>query len=201
MRRHVLAVAGLLLAGCFTRDTVSPRFFYPEAATLGAPADPPPGATAGAPIRLRPVHEAGFLRERIVWRVSEVEYGRYEQWRWNELPAQYVEHAVAHTLQAKGGLALTDDVAAPALGLDVLAFDEVLAPTHVARIVLRASLREPKRGTLLDRQFLVEAPVTESTPTAVARAMGRALDEIAAQVTEAVASRIVPVGGRRGASK
>jgi ABC-type uncharacterized transport system auxiliary subunit len=159
---------------------------------LDLPADPSSIHTRGAPVRLRPVHEASFLRERIVWRVSDVEYGRYEQRRWNELPAQYLARAMTNALQQNPALALTDDVAAPALALDLLAFDEVVAAPQVARIVVRATLRRPKGGTLLDRQFVVEEPIASDSGSDTARAMGRALDRLVGEVTTEVAARLAP---------
>src|SRR4029077_10468395 len=123
---RAIALACLLLVGCITRDAAEPRFYHPDAATLGASTDPPRAEATGAPVRLRPVHEASFLRERMVWRVSAVEYGRYEQRRWNELPAQYLARAMTNAIQSNPALALTDDVAAPALALDLLAFDEIV---------------------------------------------------------------------------
>jgi uncharacterized lipoprotein YmbA len=141
---------------------------------LDAPGDGSSIHTSGAPVRLRPVHEESFLGERMVWRVSDVEYGRYEQRRWNELPAEYLARAMANALRSHPALALTDDVAAPALALDLLAFDEVVAEPRVARIRVRATLRRPEGDTLLDRQFVVEAPIANDgdTGSATARAMG-----------------------------
>jgi ABC-type uncharacterized transport system auxiliary subunit len=198
---RALALACLLCAGCITRDAAEPRFYHPDAATLGVPADPPSAGTSGAPVRLRPVHEAGFLRERMVWRVSEVEYGRYEQRRWNELPSQYVARAMTNAIEATPALALTDDVTAPALALDLLAFDEIVTKPRVARVIVRASLRGSKGHTLLDRQFVVEEPITGDGGSGVARAMGKALDELVRQVTIDVAARLTPAPPPHGAKR
>lgn len=189
---RALVLACLLCAGCIARDAVEPRFYHPDAATLGAPADPPRADTTGAPVRLRPVHEAGFLRERMVWRVSEVEYGRYEQRRWDELPAQYLARAMTNALQANPAIVLTDDVTAPALTLDLLAFDESVTKPRVARVIVRASLRGPKGRTLLDRHLVVEEAITSDGGSGVAHAMGKALDTVVGQVTAEVAARLAP---------
>jgi len=158
---------------------------------LDVPSDPSTIHTRGAPVRLRPVHEASFLRERMVWRVSDVEYGRYEQRRWNELPAQYLARAMTNAIQSNPALALTDDVAAPALALDLLAFDEIVAAPRVARIIVRATLRRPK-ATLLDREFVVEEPIVGDGGSDTARAMGRALDRLVGAVTTEVAAHLTP---------
>lgn len=180
-----LLLVPVLLAGCLFRNAAGPRFFVPASAAI-AGGDPltPPGT--GAAVRLRAVHGIPFLRERIVWRVSPVESGQYEQRLWRELPESYVERALAATLSRTPGLRLTDDARAPALGVEVLAFDEVLAPAHTATVTLAASLRDERRGWLLERTVTAEAPIAGNDPAVMATAMGRALDEAAAEVAAAV---------------
>src|SRR5256886_14732712 len=155
MRRIPWLLVGLVaLAGCLLRTAAPPRFFRPGSVTLDAPEDevapPAPGAIA---IRLRGVRSEPFLRERIVWRVSELEYGLYGQRRWIDLPEHYVEHALRTRLRSTAGLRLTDDPRAIALHVDVLAFDDVLAPAHTADVALAVALEGPARGKLLDRTF------------------------------------------------
>ena len=116
MSRRTWLLAGLVvLGGCLLRTSDSPRFFRPGSAAIDATAEdeaapPAPGAIA---IRLRGVRSEPFLRERIVWRVSEVEYGLYEQRRWIDLPAHYVERALRTRLRETPGLRLTDDRGRP----------------------------------------------------------------------------------------
>ena len=119
-RRDGLLVGLLVLGGCLLRTPDPPRFFRPGSAALEAAAedqaDPP--AAGGIAIRLRGVRSEPFLRERIVWRVSEVEYGLYEQRRWIDLPAHYVEQALGRRLRETPGLRLTNDPQAVALRVD-----------------------------------------------------------------------------------
>jgi len=138
------------------------------------------------------VHGTPFLRERIVWRASDVEYGLYEQRRWSELPSSYVERALATALRRTPGVALTDDVRAAALRVEVVAFDEVLAPSRTATVSLLVSLRDPKRGHLLDRTFSVDEPIAGETTAATAVAMGKALDAVTGEVARAVAQSVHP---------
>jgi ABC-type uncharacterized transport system auxiliary subunit len=185
MRATWLAVL-MLVAGCVFRDA-APRYFRPESAVIdGAEADPPP-ASEGVPVRLRPVHGTPFLRERIVWRVSAVEYGLYEERRWSEPPASYVQRALLAALRRTPGVRLTDDFHAAALQIDVVAFDEVLSPARVANVTLVVLLRDGEQRRLLDRTFSAEAPITRPEPDATAEAMGRALDQVVAEVAAAVA--------------
>jgi len=178
-----------LLGGCVFRDAAEPRFFRPASAMLDAGADGAPSRGAVA-VRLQPVGGTPFLRERIVWRSSEVEYGLYEQRRWSELPASYVQRALENALRQTPGLRLSDDLDAPSLHVDVVAFDEELAPTHEASVVLAVSLREHERRRLVDRAFTARAAIAGDAPTATATAMGHALDEAVRAVAEAVAAAV-----------
>src|SRR5437773_6538587 len=143
-RRDGLLVGLLMLGGCLLRAPDPPRSFRPGSAALEAAAedqaDPP--AAGGIAIRLRGVRSEPFLRERIVWRASEVEYGLYAERRWIDLPANYVERALRTRIRETPGLRLTDDARAPALHVDVLAFDDVVAPTRAANVVLGVRLAD-----------------------------------------------------------
>jgi ABC-type uncharacterized transport system auxiliary subunit len=187
-----LFVAPALFAGCLFRNTSAPpRFFAPgSAAAVGEADDPEAAGSTGVPIQLRAVHGTGFLRERIVWRISPVEYGQYEERLWCELPATYVQRALAAELRRAPGLRLTSDVRAPALRVEVLAFDEVLAPRHAATVSLAASLRDGDGDQLVGRTFTAAAPIAGDDPAMMAEAMGRALDEATTAVVTAVAAAV-----------
>jgi len=183
-----LLVGLVVLSGCLLRTSEPPRFFRPASATLDAAAgdEAVPPATEGIPIRLRAVRSEPFLRERIVWRVSEVEYGFYEQRRWIDLPAHYVDRALRIRLRSTPGLRLTNDPRAAAIYVDVLAFDDLLMPTHAASVTLAVALEDPTRGRPWERTFSARANIGDDDPTSMARAMGQALDEAVAQVADAV---------------
>ena len=187
-RRDGLLVGLLVLGGCLLRTPDPPRFFRPGSAALEAAAedqaDPP--AAGGIAIRLRGIRSEPFLRERIVWRVSEVEYGLYEQRRWIDLPAHYVEQALGRRLRETPGLRLTNDPQAIALRVDVLAFDDVLAPTHEANVTLAVTLEDRAHGRLLMRTLDARAGIENDDPASMAKAMGQALDDAVAQVADAV---------------
>src|SRR5437867_10704337 len=189
MSRPAWLLVGLVaLAGCLFRTADAPRFFRPGSATLDAAAEDEaaPAAPGGIAIRLRGVRSEPFLRERIVWRASEVEYGLYEQRRWIDLPAHYVEQALGRRLRETPGLRLTNDPQAVALHVDVLAFDDVLAPTHEANVTLAVTLEDPARGRLLMRTLDARAGIENDDPASMAKAMGQALDDAVAQVADAV---------------
>jgi ABC-type uncharacterized transport system auxiliary subunit len=167
------------------RNAAEPQFFRPESAALEGAQDAPP-ERAGTPVRLRPVQGTPFLRERIAWRASSVEFGLYEQRRWTELPASFVERALETTLRRTPGIQLTDAPRTAMLRVEVVAFDEVLAPGHVAAVSLAVSLEDGEQRRLLDRTFSVEEPITGEAPAATATAMGKALDTAVAEVAGAV---------------
>jgi ABC-type uncharacterized transport system auxiliary subunit len=193
MRAGWIAVA-LLATGCLYRNAPEPRFFRPESALLdgsaGAPSEVAPSTGTGVALRLRPVRGTPLLRERIVWRASSVEYGLYEQRRWSDLPARYVERALQNALRVTPGIRLTDETAAAVLHVEVVAFDEVMAPDRVAAVSLVVELSDAARLRLIDRTFHAEAQIENQAAAATAIAMGKALDEVVAAVALAAGERL-----------
>jgi len=176
------------LAGCVFRQSDAPRFFRPDSVALSP--DPVLGDAATArTIRLRAVRARPFLRERIVWR-TPTEYGTYEQRRWSELPEAYVERAIASALRREAHIDLTDDARAPTLSANVTAFDEVVAPTHVANVAIDASLTAADGHRLFERRFSAEAPIADDDPSSLVHAIGAALDDVSAQVARSVAETL-----------
>lgn len=188
MRARWIAVA-FLAAGCVFRNAPDTRFFRPESAALDSSAEAP-SVGEGVLLRLRRVQGTPLLRERIVWRASSVEYGLYDQRRWSELPARYVERALEGALRATPGIRLTGEPSAAVLRVEVVAFDEVLAPARLATVSLAIKLVDTEQLRLIDRTFTAEAPIANETPAATAAAMGKALDEAVAAVAGAVAERL-----------
>ena len=188
MRARWIAVA-LLVAGCVLRNAPDTRFFRPASAALDDSAEAPSGGE-GIPLRLRPVRGTPLLRERIVWRASSVEYGLYDQRRWTELPASYVERALEGALRTTPGIRLTGEPGAAVLRVEVVAFDEVLAPARVAAVSLAVKLIDTEQLRLIDRTFSAEAPIANERAAATAVAMGKALDEAVAAVAGAVAGTL-----------
>jgi len=190
-----LTLASLVLAGCLFRTAEAPRFYRPASTILAKAveeddAERAPAAT-GVPIRLHGVRSAPFLRERIVWRASSVEYGLYEQRRWFELPSRYVKRALTSALQTEPALRLTEDGTAARLEVEILAFDEVLTPTHEALVTLAATLRA---GTdkRFDRTFSSHVAIADNDGATMAAAMGQALDEAVHKVVKAAVKGLGP---------
>jgi uncharacterized lipoprotein YmbA len=191
MRSAVVVL--VLAAGCLARNAAEPRFFRPDSALLRESAERTDAGAAPRStraVRIRAVVGESFLRERVVWRSSPVEYGFYEQRRWQELPALYVDRALRAAFGKTPRVRLSDDLRVPALRVAVSAFDEVLAPAHVAVVQASVSLRDAHGQVLLECPFAAEAPIGGDDPAAMARAMGGALDTVATRIAEAVAGAL-----------
>lgn len=189
MRRALLLVAALPLAGCLTRAEVAPARYFrpgPPPAIGEAPAAPGPRS----PLRLRDVTAADHLRERMVWSTAAHEVGFYEQARWTEPPAAYVEDALSRALFERGPFVRASGADAPVLDVHVLAFEEVTErptdPAHQARVALHVLLTGPDGQALVERTIVGTAPLTGAEPEASAAAIGVAMDQAVRAAVEAV---------------
>jgi uncharacterized lipoprotein YmbA len=201
MRSAVVVLA--LTAGCLARNAAEPRFFRPDSVLLREStesADSVAAPRSTRAVRIRAVVGESFLRERVVWRSSPVEYGFYEQRRWHELPASYVDQALRAAFRKTARVRLSDDVRVPALHVAVTAFDEVLVPAHVAVAQATASLRDAHGQLLLERPFAAEMPIAGDDPATMARAMGGALDAVATGIAEAVGDAVADVAPEKRAT-
>ncbi len=189
--RWVLVVLATASAsGClFKSELPPPRYFRPGPALPpeAAPA-PPPGQRR--PLRLREVTAADHLRERMVWATPSQEYGFYEQARWTEPPAAFVEEALGQALFQRGPFVRASGADAPVLDVHVLAFEEVTGPqareAREARVALHVLLTGLDGQALLERTFVGSAPITEGDPEAAAAAIGRAMDQAVTSAAQAV---------------
>ncbi len=175
-------VSLVLLAGCLLPNPPpSPRYFAPVAPDGDAPRAP-------VAVRMGFVRSPLHLREAIAWRRSDAEYGFYEQRRWTELPATYVERALARELfAADEPVATAPD--APLLSAELRAFEEVLKPVHEARVALAVEVNDAK-CVRLRHTFVAARPLDGDDPAAVAHGIGEALDEVARATGVAVRSAL-----------
>jgi ABC-type uncharacterized transport system auxiliary subunit len=184
-----------LAAGCLSKTAVEPiRYFRPEPPPDRAAARAP-AARAPSPVWLRRVTAASHLHEPMARRTSDVEIGFNDLERWTSAPASFVERALAVELFEALGVERSESARSPRLDVDVLAFEERMAPRHVATVALAVSLLDGRELSILERTFTADSPVESavesavdnSDPAAVARAMGIALD----QAVRAAAAAIV----------
>jgi ABC-type uncharacterized transport system auxiliary subunit len=181
-------VLALLAAACLApRPAAEARYFVPARPAAADVAARAP--ESGPELRLRRVTAADHLRSRMVWRRG-VEVGFHDLLRWTESPASYVETRLAQDLFERQGLRRVNRPSAPALGIEVLHFEEVLEPEHEGVVSLAVLLTDGAQGAILDRTVSARRPISGDAPEDVARALGEALAEATATVGDEVAAAL-----------
>ena len=196
---RVLRALPLLLAACISPDDPPTiRYFSvdEDRATAAASAVEASAAEPGA-LRLRTVRAAGHLGDRIVWRISPVEYGFYELRRWTESPVAYVTRALEFELFEVRALRSVESGAASVLEVELVAFEEVLEPGHAARVAVVVQLRGRDGRALVLRTFEEQRPVVSDDPADLARVMSAAMTAIVNRIAEAVQDAVVTVPSSR----
>lgn len=179
-RTLLLTLAACALSSCLLPDRPAPPRLFTPVTVAGSPH----GVVAGPAVRIRPVRSPLHLREAIAWQRDDTEFGTYEQRRWTELPASYVEREFDDAL-ATAGVAVVGSDEAPALTVDLLHFEEALAPAHEAVVELDVELASATR-ILLRRRFASRQPLSADDPSELARGIGVALDRVAADAARAI---------------
>jgi ABC-type uncharacterized transport system auxiliary subunit len=178
----VLGCVALLASGCLlSGKTEAPRYYRPA---LGLPRRAADAKLKDVAIRVRKVHAAPHLGDRIVWRASAVELGFYESRRWIDGPADVVERAVEEELFGALGMRPASSGACT-LELELSEFDEVIAPAHEAEVVLGLELVDASGHRLARETLVARKPVAgDDDPADLARAMGAAVDDVVRQLSE-----------------
>jgi cholesterol transport system auxiliary component len=198
----LLLALGLPAAGCAltTRGaTLTPRYFSPVVeekaqSVAAAPVQPP------AELRLGQIEAASHLEERMAYRVSPAELGYYEDRRWTEQPYEYVRRAFERELFERRHLRRAVTGAANTLDVELTAFEELRTPSPHVRLALTYVLHDEHQA-LREQSVVIERPLPPGTEAEraerVARALGAALGDAVARVSEAVSEelRTVPAPG------
>ncbi len=188
--RHAALLLLLFLSACVLgREPEPARYFRPGPLAVASEPNGVP-ISASMPLRMRRVTAATHLSERIVWRVSDVEFGFYDARRWTELPAHYVEQLLSRQLFEVRGLRRATAGRAPLLEVELWAFEEVLTPRHQARLELRVLLFDHKWIARLERTFTTVEPIPDNDPVSASRAIGRALNVIVSRVSDVIESEL-----------
>jgi ABC-type uncharacterized transport system auxiliary subunit len=170
-----LLAALLLASGCLApRQPADPRYFTPAAPPIAR--DGAARSEVGPELRLRRVFGAPYLRDRMVWRRG-VELGFSDLLRWTEPPENYVQARLEQELFVRRGLRRVTRPGAPALTVELLAFDDVLEPTHEAWVTLSALLTDPSQAAFLERTLSVRRPIAGDRAEDIALALGEALSQ------------------------
>lgn len=202
MKPYMVWALALTVSGCALTsksEVVEVRYFTPER-TMPAPTPTLTSANAGmeaapAPIdlRLAKVTSGPHLRERIAYREANHEIGYYDDRRWTERPDAYVRRALEHRLFEDAAFRRVLGGTAPALDIEVLAFDEIRTPTgRAARVSIRMVLFRD-RVVLKEDTITIDVPVPATkdpgVPEIVA-ALSTALDFATTQVATRVRAAV-----------
>jgi ABC-type uncharacterized transport system auxiliary subunit len=147
--------------------------------------------TVPTPLRLGRIVPSALLRSRIVYRESPVEVSPYETLRWTDEPDAYVRRSLSRALYDGQPLQQAVGGTAPALDVDVLAFEEVRRGSQrFGRVELRYRVHDDQR-VIAHGTVAVERPATAGIEGVVA-AIGDALDIATADLAGRVAAAVCP---------
>lgn len=189
-----LVTGACLQFGCALMSkgsVVSPRYFSPDVqATADAAPEPAPKLRE---LRLGQVDAASHLEERMAYRVTPTELGYYEDRRWTEDPQEYLRRALERELFERKQVRRVVTGAADTLDVELTAFEELREPSPHVRLALTYVLHDD-RESLLERSVVVERPLAAGNdadrPERVATALGAALAEAVAKVSDAVTAAV-----------
>lgn len=179
----LILLAGVpALAGCLSQ-TPPPavRWFLPA---VDVEAESP--QSNRVPLQLMRVTASSHLRDAMVWRSSDVEIYFDELNKWGTTPAELVQDALEDVFFS-GAFSPTTSASGARVEVDVRAFEG--ADTE-ARVELAVSLRMGS-GSWVQRAFAASEPMDGRGAEALARALGRALERVAANVDAWAKSRVV----------
>lgn len=160
-----------------------------------------PQVSHSRPVTLgvQPFTAATRYRDRILYRVSDVEVGFYEFDRWVEPPEEMVTRVMTAVLRASRlfrQVTSAGNVQPPAwiLSGEVTRFDETRAAAGSrAECWLRLELRHARDERLLWSEALTaEEPLTAETPEALAQAMSQAVQEVAMRLVAKLETTALP---------
>jgi cholesterol transport system auxiliary component len=180
----------LTIAGCaLTERGPSVEWTYyslPPSQTAAAPAPP----RKGPALVLGQVTASSNLAKKIVYRVSEVESGEYENKRWTDRPEDFVSRSLIRALFEKRSLTQKLSGPSPQLDIDIVAFEEVRAGNNRrGRVTLRFALHDEARvlarGTIRKERAAASEDIAD-----VVRAIADALEDASSDLGDAVVATL-----------
>jgi cholesterol transport system auxiliary component len=185
-------LTAVLLSACSSAllsksEPLDVRYFSPPSVESAGPSVP--SGEARPELRLGRISAAPHLGKRIVFRSGEHEVGYYEKLRWTDNPDEYVRWDLQHTLFEREGLTRVMSGSAPTLDVELVAFEEVKEPRHLARVVLNAALVDG-RLERFGRTIVIERPIEGDGPEHTVAALAAALHEGVGQVAGDVISQL-----------
>lgn len=184
MRRVLLLVLSLGLSGCALMGKSKPltiRYFdlAPDASYQ------PRAQAASARLRLGQVRAVRYIDRRFVSRESTHELRYHDALRFSDQPEAFLARTLSQNLFERAGITRVVSGVAPTLEVELTAFEENgRAGAHKAEVAARAIIHDD-RVQLWQRSFSVSRALgSGDEPEALATALGQALAEVAAQITE-----------------
>jgi len=185
----------LLASGCALLSKAEPslvRYFDLDRAgkpTQGTSDRREGTAASRVSLRLGPVIGAVHLEERLVYRLSQQEIAFHRDWRWTSPPHHYLKLQLARTLFEERGLRHVVGGTGPTLDVQLLDFDEIRTPEHVARARCLARLMLAHE-VVLEVTLVVERPIPSSKHADMPDAIVEALSEVMRLMVTAVADEV-----------
>jgi cholesterol transport system auxiliary component len=144
-------------------------------------------------LRLGRVTAGSYIRENIIYRSSEFEVGFYDDLLWTERPDAYLRRALAEVLFEQEHLRSAVSGPVPVLDVELLNFEEVRAPRHIARVRLTFLVHDD-RSVRIEQTLAVECPIKETpkaqATAAIAAALGDAMTSAVFQLSERVIAEL-----------
>ncbi len=181
MKALILFLLALALEGCalFSKgDVPMRRYFSPDLQSVRTAAV----RRANGELRLGRVTAGAAIAERIMFRATEHEVGFYDDRLWTEKPEAYLRRALSRVLFEEQGLQSVMRGAGPTLDVELLRFEEVLTPLHVGRVKVAFALSD-ERVVSLQQTLSFDRAIGNSSPEALAQAMGEALREAVNEIS------------------
>jgi uncharacterized lipoprotein YmbA len=162
------------------------RYFAPSPAVSAATVPTSARAATKAPplLCLRRITASEFLRDAVVYRLSSYEVRTYENLRWTEYPADYLQRSVARTLFDSGRF--VQDRASPScpsLDIDLLGFEEVRRDdTRAGRVQLAYRVHDGPQVIASDLVTVEVVAKAGGGADAIVAAISAALEQATARL-------------------
>ena len=186
----IAIVASSALSGCLgSLRPDAPQSIHYYSAAPDAHVDGGSTLDLSGTLRLGRVRAADHLTNRMVWRVSDVEYGFYELARWTEAPREYLERTLSKTLFQTRGIPESLGPEAHVLDAKLVGFEEDLSDGRHARVAVAFHLQ--RGGAVLWTATLESlVPIASNDRAQAAAAIRGALTDVVARASEIIIGRL-----------
>lgn len=184
------AGALVVLPGCLDlKPDAAPLVRWLTVGEFDSTSPEAPGAPAVSALRLGRIHSSDGINDRLMRRQSPFEVVYDDQVRWIEPPALALQRGVEEELFRRRGF-VRDERAARRLDVELLGFEERIAPRHEAVVSAAFRLSDESGTTLLDRRLESRQPIAgDKDPADVAEALSKAMSSVVAEMADFLSER------------